>query len=441
MSSLDNLFELSPDPEMAALRMENLLQQDNLRKQIEAMSDERLSGFVHLISISNFLYHFLFREADSITGLDKGLLHETVNPEKITDARTLRLFKYLKLFEITWQDIHGGIAYSEILKSLSLLADNIINKALELVVNEHKKTTEATGTIPFCILAMGKLGANELNYSSDVDLIFVCANEKDVYGDIHDYQKKVVSYIRKISNLLEETTEDGFLYRVDLRLRPLGRSGPLILSVDNTEQYYEASTEAWERFAWLRARVLAGNRSLGLDLLERLQPFIFHQTLSSDDLQRFLKIKNDMASARLKTDYWNVKLGEGGIRDIEFFIQVLQIVNAYQHPELKSTNTLSVLTGLVNADFLSQAEGEEIRKSYLFLRRLENRLQIIDERQTHELPDNDKDRVKIARSLGHIYHDSDDILEKFNQELSQHRKIAKSCFERILPRGDDFNAD
>ncbi|MEE9551903.1 MAG: bifunctional glutamine synthetase adenylyltransferase/deadenyltransferase, partial [Gammaproteobacteria bacterium] len=285
----------------------------------------------------------------------------------------------------------------------------------------------------FCIFALGKLGAIELNYSSDVDLIFVCVNEDEINGDIHEYQAGTIDHIRKLSNILEETTEDGFLYRVDLKLRPWGRSGPLVLSVDDTEHYYEASTEAWERFAWLRARKIAGDESLGSELLERLQPFIFHQSLGSDDLERFIQIKNDMAAIRKRAEYWNVKLGEGGIRDIEFFIQILQIVNAYRFQELQTTHTLSVLQALIKVGLIQAEDGQAIHNSYLFLRRLENRLQMIDEKQTHELPDDSELRLKIARSLGYGSNNDEETLERFDEHLNQCRGIASSCFERILP--------
>jgi len=253
-------------------------------------------------------------------------------------------------------------------------------------------------------------------------------------GPDHDeYQSDVIRLIRNFSRLLIDTTEDGFLYRVDLKLRPLGRNGPLVLSVDDTENYYAASTEAWERFAWLRARIVAGDKALGNDLLQRLQPFIYLRALGSDDLDRFVKIKNDMANARQRSGCWNVKLGQGGIRDIEFFIQVLQIVNAYQHPILQNTNTLTVLNGLIKTGFLEQDVGNKIRESYLFLRRLENRLQMMDEMQIHELPVDRIPRLKVARSLGFVCSSDDENLEQFDQKLEYHRTVAINCYERILP--------
>ena len=141
-----------------------------------------------------------------------------------------------------------------------------------------------------------------------------------------------------------------------------------------------------------------------------------------------------MARQRRRDENWNVKLGEGGIRDIEFFIQILQIVNAHTHPVLKSTNTLVVLENLVNLGFISREEGRDINESYLFLRRLENRLQMVDEQQTHQLPDDIRLRRKIARSLASGSNSDEQTLERFNRQLEKHRQIAKSCFKRILPK-------
>jgi glutamate-ammonia-ligase adenylyltransferase len=282
---------------------------------------------------------------------------------------------------------------------------------------------------------MGKLGANELNYSSDIDLIFVARNYSEFNSGALDYLGGVIDHVRRFNALMQEVSEDGFLYRVDLKLRPWGRSGPLVISIDETEHYYEASTEAWERFAWLRARILScGDRKLGEDLLGRLGPFVYLRSLGSDDLERFIRIKNDMARQRRRNENWNVKMGEGGIRDIEFFIQILQIVNAHTHPVLKSTNTLMVLENLVKLGFVSREDGSDINDSYLFLRRLENRLQMVDEQQTHLLPDDIRLRRKIACSLGFGGSSDEQTVERFDRQLEKHRQVAKSCFKRILPK-------
>ncbi|MGH8632249.1 MAG: hypothetical protein ACREU7_15990, partial [Burkholderiales bacterium] len=266
---------------------------------------------------------------------------------------------------------------------------------------------------------------------SDLDLVFVSDNFSE--GDVAERQKRLMDGLRKFTREMETRTVDGFLYRIDLNLRPWGRSGPLFMAIDDTEHYYESGSEPWERFAWLRARPVAGARHVGQDLLQRLGPFLYLRSLSTADLDRFVAIKNEMASTRRRRGHWNVKLGDGGIRDIEFFVQTLQVVNAASHPALRTTSTLGALQGLVEAGIISKDEEANIRGSYLFLRRLENHLQMIDEQQTHELPDDPAARLVLARSLGIGAASQDGILDEFESRLHLNRSIACAYFERILP--------
>lgn len=434
MVNYGSYIKNSPDPDSATIRLENLLKDDFIHRHLDKMSDTNLQIFINLVSYSNFIYRFLCRYPDFVKLAGNSLALDCGKLELISDLDKLRLFKYEELFKITWLDLLGKFSYKVILDRLSILADNLVMKVMEIVSTGKDYPTYRGLPIPFCIFAMGKLGANELNYSSDIDLIFVCKDTDEFEGDYQAYQAGVIDHIRKFNKIMQDATEDGFFYRVDLKLRPWGRSGPLVLSVDETEHYYEASTEAWERFAWLRARILGGDKKLGEDLLQRLQPFIYLRSLSSDDLHRFIRIKNDMSKNREKRGNWNVKLGAGGIRDVEFFIQMLQIVNAHSHAGLKTQNTLALLNKLVKLGFLSTEEGRNINDSYLFLRRLENRLQMLDEQQTHQLPDDPVQRKKIASSLGYGPVYSENTLEIFEQHLARHRQTAGACFERILPK-------
>lgn len=435
MPDYTTLLQQSPDPETAAIRLDQLLQDVTARRYLAKMPSGSMPTFIHLISISNFLFRYFCRHPGVIVSLYGPNAMERDKFDGISDSSTLRTFKYQELLKITWMDLAEKFSYPVILDQLSHLADNVIIKAMHLAAAGKQYPGCENSKIPFCIFAMGKLGANELNYSSDIDLIFVARNYSEFNSGALDYQGGVIDHVRRFNALMQDVSEDGFLYRVDLKLRPWGRSGPLVTSIDETEHYYEASTEAWERFAWLRARILSGgDRKLGEDLMGRLEPFIYLRSLGSDDLERFIRIKNDMARQRRRNENWNVKLGEGGIRDIEFFIQILQIVNAHTHPVLKSTKTLVVLENLVKLGFVSREDGSDINDSYLFLRRLENRLQMVDEQQTHLLPDDIRLRKKIACSLGFGGSSDDQTVERFDRQLEKHRQVAKSCFKRILPK-------
>lgn len=422
------LLREAHDPEVATRRFEQLCEHSIIRDHLPRFSREELSTFIRLISISDFLFRYLHRQPEKITCLPDNGTPGEIDPGAIVDASELREYKYQELLKIAWQDIAARSPYETVLHRLSALARKIIGVSLEL-------TGKQTGSdmSSFCVFAMGKLGADELNFSSDIDLIFVAREFPENTADVHELQSGIYNHIRRFNQLMQQQDENGMLYRVDLNLRPLGRSGPLALSIDETEHYYEASTEAWERFAWLRAQVIAGNLELGRELLERIQPFIYLRSLSSDDLRRFVEIKQMMARQRKRDGNWNVKLGEGGIRDIEFFIQMLQLVNADSHPVLKVTHTLSVLQSLVDTGYIDAAEGQVIRDSYLFLRRLENHLQMIDEQQTHQLPDDRTARNRIAASMGYSIVSSDTTSENFDEKLMLSREVAMRCFNKILP--------
>jgi glutamate-ammonia-ligase adenylyltransferase len=426
---LDACIAAAADPESAGNRIADMRQDAELRHVIDRLPDVILRDLIHLISFSRFLFHFICRHPESLSLLGQEAGLDEIQGEA-GDIEALRLFKYRLLLKITWMDMSSGCDYSKILTLLSSLADHAVNRVLNASVSaEHRDFIEHE----FCIFALGKLGAEELNYSSDIDLIFVNANPEESRYGIHDQQEIAQNTIRKFNNTLEQKSREGFLYRVDMKLRPWGNSGPLFMAIDETENYYEASSDAWERFAWLRGRPVAGAMDLGRDLLQRLNPYIYMRSLSTEDLHRFVDIKNEMARVRNRRGHWNVKVGQGGIRDLEFFVQVLQIVNASNHTGLQTTNTLATLEGLRAAGFVTDREAQEITHSYLFLRRLENHLQMVDERQVHELPDNEKERLVIARSLNTPGTVNDEILDNFETQLFTSRSIAQGYFERILP--------
>lgn len=428
MNQLDRCIASAPDPLLAERRVSELRADPGVRRRVDALDANRLGQLVRVLSVSRFLFHHLLHHPELIdlTGTDPAADHAL---SQVADAEALRRAKYRRLYLITALDLEGPPDYRTVLAALTDLAEGVLRAALQMaeapgaaLLHEH-----------LCVIALGKLGAGEINFSSDVDLLFVCRNHAAAGLDIDSYQKQLLDGVRRFTRLLEQTTEQGFLYRVDLNLRPWGRSGPLIMAIDDMEHYYEASSDAWERFAWLRARPLAGALALGSELQARLEPFRYLRSLSSDDLERFVDMKRELSRVRQRSGSWNVKVGDGGIRDIEFFIQTLQIVNAAGHPGLQGTNTLSTLHGLAAAGLVNGADAAAAERSYLFLRRLENRLQMLDEQQTHELPDDPARRLVLARSMAAA--GDDGTLDRFESELLAHRAVARGFFERILPAG------
>lgn len=429
MALVDELLRAAPDPESGAARLEQLREDAGTRDRMDALAPRELRLLVSLVSLSRFLFHFLRRHPDAMTVI--GAMTPVVPPAgAAVDTTALRSAKYRELLRIASLDVEGVQPYEQVLLDLSGLAERTTIAVLDLAAAQPPAGVEPLAHA-VCVFGLGKLGAAELNFSSDLDLIFVSANSAE--GDIGEFQKYLLDGLRRFSRLMDEKNEEGFLYRIDLNLRPWGRSGPLFMALDDTEHYYEASSDAWERIAWLRARPVAGSMAIGTELVQRLRPFIYRRSLGSEDLDRFISIKNEMTSARRRRGQWNVKVGEGGIRDIEFFVQLLQLVNAARYPVLRTPSTLCALTGLVECGLVPVEDARDMRAAYLFLRRLENRLQMLDEQQTHALPEDPPRRLLLARSLGLPGASDDERLEAFETELLVNRSVARRAFERILP--------
>ena len=428
---LDKLIEKTADPDATSNRLQALLDNEQSARIIDGFTDDQTSGLVQILGISRFLSNFLSRHPDAVALIGSPYQVREIN--HIADVNELRLFKYRSLLQITWMDVCNTSPYETVLLNLSHLADSIIRVGHRLV-SKDSKVFDSDNVI--AIMALGKLGANELNYSSDVDILFVLQDSDDQKR--HEMHKFYTQHIRRFCRLLTENTEDGFLYRVDLNLRPWGRSAPLTFSLDEYEEYYQSSKEAWERIAWLRGRFVTGSKELGDAMVARLKPFVYHKSLSAEEVDRFFKIKSDMSAQREKQGHWNIKLGAGGIRDIEFFVQMLQIINGGHHPELQVTSTLEVLRKLNHFGFINDEEIIELRESYIFLRRLENRLQMIDEQQTHQLP-NDKVKLKqITRMMGYAGESVDEAYDNFNNDLILHQQTAKKYFETLLTENADY---
>ncbi len=429
---LDNIIEQTADPDATSNRLHSLLENEQFSRTFDSFSNDQKSGLIQIIGISRFLFHFLLRYPDAVSLI--GSPYQASEITNISGFNELRLHKYRSLLQITWMDVCNVCPYETVLYNLSHLADSVIQTSNLLVA---KDSSEFDQDVDIAIMALGKLGANELNYSSDVDLMFVLRDGDDKQR--HDMHEYYTQHIRKFCRLLTDNTEHGFLYRVDLNLRPWGRSAPLVFSLDDYEEYYQASKEAWERIAWLRGRYVAGSEALGNDMISRLKPFVFHKVLSVEDIDRFLKIKSDMADQRETEGHWNVKLGEGGIRDVEFFVHMLQIVNGGYHPELQVTNTLELLKQLNHCGFINNEELAELRDSYIFLRKLENRLQMVDEQQTHQLP-YDKTRLKqVAKMMGYKGESIDEAYADFNDDLILYQQIAKKYFEKLLTENTEYS--
>ena len=361
-------------------------------------------------------------------------------------SNALRITRQLVVLRLLNLDCEQQLALAQVTQAMTDLAEFSLNEALA----EAQMALDQTYGAPMApqgqraqvwIVGMGKLGARELNVSSDIDLIYIYDEDGETLGNEagrnhitnHEYFAKLV---RAVYSLVGDTTEHGFVFRVDLALRPNGNSGPAAVSLDALEEYLHVQGREWERFAWLKSRVIAPTGSVvsgaTLALRNVVMPFVFRRYLdySVFDALRVLhrQIRDHAAkrSAGHPERANDVKLSRGGIREIEFTVQLLQVVRGGQFPELRTRPTLSALSRLVRAGLMLAPAAENLAKAYVFLRQLEHRIQYLDDQQTHVLPTQDQDLNWIAHTMG---------IETSQQLLSQldaHRELVAQEFDKLL---------
>jgi glutamate-ammonia-ligase adenylyltransferase len=338
-------------------------------------------------------------------------------PDYAAKLAALREFKQRQMLRVGTRDICGEADVEEILEEMTSLAGACIEAAFDIAQSEaaarygtpmasNGSGKEATAVI----IAFGKLGGEELNYSSDIDLMFMYSSDgetcpKPSAGNgegvaNHEFFCKLAE---KCIDLLSRITENGGLFRVDMRLRPMGSKGPLVNSLESHLNYYEIFGETWERQALLKARAVAGDKNLAEKFLKEIRPFVYPKYLDHRGIREIqdLKWKIEREVDKQGQTLAEVKLGRGGIRDIEFTVQFLQLLHGGKHAELRKTNTLAALRILKDIGLLSPAECASFIDAYKFLRKLENRLQIIQNRQLHVLPSKSEGMELVARSLGY----------------------------------------
>ena len=330
-------------------------------------------------------------------------------------ALACQRFQNAEMLRIGLGDLGGMLDLSSVTRQLSDVADGIVRACLAVSAAHVRGDTSG-----FAVLAMGKLGGGELNYSSDIDLIFISDDQSP--GDRSSYFQRLGQTLIKT---LTDATGEGFLYRVDMRLRPWGSVGPLVCSRRGYVTYLQHNARLWEKQALLRARTIAGSRHVGAAFLDEAAPFIF-----GCDMEM---IRADVYAMKQRTEAWlrqtghdwgEVKLGEGSIRDVEFATQFLQLVHGGDHPALRTGTTMQALSVLAEGGFLSPADYRVLADGYLFLRTLEHSLQIHEYQQTHILPSNPADLRYLARRMGFAGPDSaDQLVTRYLQHSAAVRQV------------------
>ncbi|MFI3219280.1 MAG: bifunctional [glutamate--ammonia ligase]-adenylyl-L-tyrosine phosphorylase/[glutamate--ammonia-ligase] adenylyltransferase, partial [Methylococcales bacterium] len=320
--------------------------------------------------------------------------------------KALRDFRRREMVRIAWRDLAGWSELAETLTELSWLADACIQTALDFLYSQacEKRGTPllADGTPQqIIVLGMGKLGAFELNYSSDIDLIFAYAED----GVLPD--RKATSYgefftklCQSLVRVLDDITVDGFVFRTDIRLRPYGDSGAVIMTFDGMENYYLTQAREWERYAMIKARQVAGDFVQGKQLMSMLSAFVYRRYLDYGAFEELRSLKAQITQElRRKDRLENVKLGAGGIREIEFIGQAFQLIRGGTEKRLQTRGIMDVLHLLGELELLSPQDAKQLQQAYCFLRRVENHIQQYQDKQTHDLPTNKIVQTILAYSL------------------------------------------
>ncbi len=346
----------------------------------------------------------------------------------------LRRFRRREMVRIAVRDIAGLANLEETMADLSALATRAIDGPLTLLYRSmcaaHGVPRDASGTRQrLVVIGMGKLGAGELNFSSDVDLIFTFPSSGETSGSNRSVANETffTRLCRHLIQTLGERTVDGFVFRVDARLRPYGDGGPLVMNFDHMEDYYQSQGREWERYALIKAAVVAGDADAGAALLHRLQPFVFRRYLDFGVFESLREMKQKItAEVRRKRLHDNIKLGDGGIREIEFFGQMFQLIRGGVLPALQQPGIQAVLDTLRQEGFVPADVCRELKAAYRFLRTTEHRLQEENDQQTHALPSDPLARLRLARAMG--FKD----WNAFSAILDGHRSRVRSHFDSLL---------
>lgn len=364
----------------------------------------------------------------------------TLADDEATVTAALRRFKRRETLRVAYGDIIRGQPLDTVARQISYVADSIVEAAVRAARVRLQSRgggirTPETGADRFVVLALGKLGGEELNYSSDIDLIFLYDYGRGAdMARQHSCGEYFDRLVREVLKLLTETTELGAAYRVDLRLRPGGHAGPMAVAYESALQYYDVSGRTWERQALVKARPIAGNLDFGREFLAQLEPWIYRQYLSRADITgiKALKRRIEQRTHQEGAEAHNVKTGHGGIRDIEFVIQFLQLLNGGDLPDLRTGNTLAAIVQLARCGCLNDQERAILEENYAFLRKIEHRLQIMFDLQTHLMPSDPAELRKVAIRLGYADTPGQTALAAFEADYKNKTELNRRILDHLL---------
>ena len=369
------------------------------------------------------------------TGSDATARIDSLRLDEDEAARmaALRRFRHAEALRLVFRDVNGLDALPEVLSATSMLYEALLGSALEwserMLASRYGYARDEQGVLQrLIVVGFGKLGGGELNFSSDIDLVLAYprGGESDGARPL-DNSEYFVRLVRQLVRLLNEPTTDGICARVDLRLRPFGNAGRLALPFAAMEQYYQREGRDWERYAWIKARTVAGDRNEGKALQEMLRPFVYRKYLDYTAFAGLREMKSLIDAEVARKDLAdNLKLGPGGIREIEFIVQLVQLIRGGREPALRVRGLLPALTACEARGHIPTARAKVLREAYVFLRTLENRVQMLRDAQTHDLPDDALSRERLALSLDYP------AWEALAEDLARHREIVANEFAEVL---------
>ena len=407
----------------------------------DVLLEKEFSDFQLSLALSDFILNSALQSPRLVIELFRsGSVYETATPDyqqllntvlipcKTEDElhKALRDFRRQEMVKIAVGDLLLNLSLDESLQRLSLLADAFILETLKWLstfcYQQWGKPVNNEGELqPLLVYGMGKLGGKELNFSSDIDLIFVYPESGNTLGarrslENHQFFTRLA---QKLITALHKHNGDGFVYRVDMRLRPFGDSGPLVLSFSAVEDYYQEQGRDWERYAMLKARLI-GDSSYHQQLASMLKPFVFRRYIDFSVIDSLRRMKSMIAQeVKRKHMVNNIKLGAGGIREIEFIVQVFQLLRGGQVPELQQRNLLKVLPLLVKSGEIAHNNAQVLETAYRFLRRTENIIQALGDQQTQTLPESELDQARLVYALGLAEQSWDSFLVQLNTHMNE----------------------
>jgi glutamine synthetase adenylyltransferase len=430
--------ERAPDEQLALAFLTKLLDQSPTETAAMLGSPQCASDLIFCLGGSELIgtglvtlgaqWASAFNEARTSTIaklLDAIRFDVSIREDAAQMTKRLAEFKSRAFMAIAIGDLLGRLAVTDTVSAMSRLADECIRAALLISTASLGETAQQAGD--FCVIAMGKLGAEELNLSSDVDLVYLFDGPDDVQHQ---------DAARRLGEAVTQVLA-GNCFRVDLRLRPGGRYSPLVISLEAALRFYENLGQTWERAALLRARPVAGALGLGNRLISELRRFIYRSYLDFDTLRQLRAMKRRIEAESRSPDFLNrdVKLGYGGIRELEFIVQALTLIYGGRDPRLRTARTLSALDRLGAYGYMRPRRAAELAAAYLFLRNVEHKLQVASGLQTHRLPAAHAELQILATRLG--FGKEPDAATIFANKLTAHRNLVASLFREMLAGGDE----